>query len=112
MGLRGPKKTYKLPDPWNYRYARAKAQAKFRRDYWAFTPETWFDMWVESGVMQHCTNKIHGYSMVRKDPIEAWSPNNCIIVPRRRIIQEHSFQKRRTQKEWSDEDAIKGWNNG
>ena len=34
-------------------YARQKAQAKYRRQEWAFTIDTWLDMWNTSGVKEH-----------------------------------------------------------
>ena len=53
----GRPKFINLPAPWNRYYSRAKALAKFRNEFWAFTPETWYDMWVESGVMQYRSNR-------------------------------------------------------
>lgn len=77
-----PKK-YNLEHPWNVYYARARCQAKFRREEWAFTPETWMRMWRNSGVMQYRMTQAHGYCMARMDKLEAWGPHNCVIVPRR-----------------------------
>jgi hypothetical protein len=74
---------YFLPAPWNVYYARARCQAIFRGAFWAFTPDTWYQMWVDSGVMRHKGRKTHQYRMVRMDPIEAYGPHNCIIVSNR-----------------------------
>jgi len=65
-----PKK-YNLPHPWNVSYARARCQARYRQEEWAFTPETWYRHWQNSGVMQYRHRRVHGYCMVRLDPIEA-----------------------------------------
>jgi hypothetical protein len=104
-----PKK-YLLPHPWNIRYARSKCQAKYRREEWAFTPETWMRHWRNSGVMQHCTRRVHGYCMVRLDPIEAWGPHNCIIVPRRQALMKILWEgpkKRASAKiPWSESDDV------
>jgi len=110
MGKRGPQKTYRLPSPWNTRYARAKALAKFRGEYWNFTPETWFDMWVESGVMQWCSNRAEGYCMVKKDPIEAWGPHNAIIIPRRMLFRKFGYEMFQQEKaQFEDKHGVKGW---
>ena len=69
-----------LEHPWNRRYARMKAQAKYRNQEWNLEPEEYMKMWDNSGVKEHCGRQPHQYCMVRKDPIEAWSTNNCIIV--------------------------------
>ena len=76
---------YPLDTPYDERvkYSRAKAQAKYRREEWAFTFETWYNMWLESGVIEHRGSRPHHYCMVRLDTIEAWGPHNCIIVSRR-----------------------------
>lgn len=104
-----PKK-YSLPHPWNQRYARAKAQAKFRREEWAFTEHTWYRHWQNSGVMQHRHREIQGYCMVRLDPIEAWGPHNCIIVPRRRQLLRTLWEGPRkraiARKPWGEEDDV------
>jgi len=77
-----PKK-YLLPHPWNVRYSRAKAQAAYFKQEWAFTPENWYKIWCDSGVMEHLGRLPHQYCMVRIDNIEAWGPHNIIIIPRR-----------------------------
>lgn len=82
MGTRWNKK-YSLEYKWSVRYSRQQAQARYRKQEWAFTDKTWFKMWEDSGVMEHMGREPHQYCMVRLDPIEAWSPKNCIIVPRR-----------------------------
>lgn len=74
---------YNLPHPWNVYYARARCQARYRREEWAFTEETWMRMWRNSGVMQYRMSRIQGYCMARMDKLEAWGPHNCVIVSRR-----------------------------
>ena len=66
--------------------------ANNRGDYWNFTWESWIDMWTGSGVMEHYGRKIHQYCMARKDPIEAWGPDNCIIIKRRTLIMKHAHE--------------------
>jgi len=103
-------KKYLLPHPWNVRYARCVAQAKYRREEWAFTPETWMRHWENSGVMEHCHRKSYGYCMVRLDSIEAWGPHNCIIVPRRqqlnKILDRGMTRVRRDPEPWKEQDDV------
>jgi hypothetical protein len=103
-------KKYYIPHPWNVRYARSRCQARYRREEWAFTPETWYRHWQNSGVMEHCTRKSHGYCMVRLDPIEAWGPHNCIIVPRRqalmKILWEGPRRRSFNKTPWSESDDV------
>jgi hypothetical protein len=88
-------KKYFIPSPWNIYYARARCQALFRNAYWAFTPDTWYQLWVNSGVMQHKGRKIHQYRMVRMDPIEAYGPHNCIIVSNRMHYRKLMYENTR-----------------
>lgn len=107
---RGAKKKCNLPYPWNIKYSRAKALAKYRNEYWNFTPETWFDMWVESGVMKHISNKPQGYCMVKKDPIEAWGTHNAIIIPRRMLFKKFGHEIWiREKAQFKDKHGVKGW---
>ena len=97
-------KKYFIPSPWNIYYARARCQALYRNSFWAFTPETWYKTWVDSGVMRHKGRKIHQYRMVRMDPIEAYGPHNCIIVSNRmayrKLIYENTRRVPRTNWQW------------
>ena len=101
---------YHIPKPWGLHYARAKAQAKSRREDWAFTPETWYRHWKLSGVMQHRMRKIQGYCMVRVDRLEAWGPHNCIIVNRRQTLLKNLDRGPTRRKidpvEWSEQDDV------
>lgn len=81
-----------IPYSERQKYARAKAQAKFRREEWAFTADTWYNMWLDSGVIEHRGRKPHQYCMVRLDTIEAWGPHNCIIVPRRTHMKKAAYE--------------------
>lgn len=83
LGKNGRPKVYHIPKEYARKYSMAKSQAKFRNEEWAFTQDTWLEMWQQSGVIEHMGRGIHQYCMVRKDPIEAWGPHNCVIVSRR-----------------------------
>ena len=108
----GRPKFINLPTPWNTYYSRARSLAKYRGEYWAFTPETWYDMWVESGVMQYRSNRPEGYCMVLKDPIEAWGPHNCVIIPRRMLFKKFGYEMwEREKAQFEDRHGVKGWNN-
>ena len=72
-----------LPRPWNLRYSRAKAQAAYFKQEWAFTADNWYKVWEDCGVKEHMGRNTHQYCMVRIDNIEAWAPYNVIIIPRR-----------------------------
>lgn len=73
-------------------YSRAKASAVFRREEWAFTCDTWYEMWQTSGFWEHRGREPHHYCMVRLDPIEAWGPHNCIIVTRRQFMKKNGYE--------------------
>ena len=83
---------YKLPREYNKRYSMAKAQAKFRGEEWAFTDESWYKLWQDSGYIDHMSRQVHQYCMVRKDPLEAWGPHNCIIVTRRKHLRKKVYE--------------------
>jgi len=73
-------------------YSNTKAQAAYRGEEWAFTIETWLDMWETSGFKEHRGRQPHQYCMVRLDPIEAWGPHNCIIVARRMLLKKTCYE--------------------
>ena len=108
----GRPKIYHIPKEWAKRYSKAKAQAKFRREEWAFDQDTWYDMWMQSGVSEHLGSEPQNYCMTRKDPIEAWSPTNCIIIPRRQhfkksaYVQFHGYQ----DAPWEDRHDVRNKN--
>jgi len=95
---------------WVLAYSKARAQAKFQKQEWAFELETWYDLWESSGVMEHRGRKPHQYVMVRKDEIEAWGPHNCIIVSRRTQLKKHCYERLHKMSEiteWDDRFAIR-----
>lgn len=87
----GRPKSYTIPQPYNYKYSRSKAQAKYHGHEWAFTDESWYEMWLESGKLEHMGTKVHQYCMVRLDEIEAWGPHNCIIITRRSHLKKQGY---------------------
>ena len=88
----GKPRIYKLEQEWNRKYAMAKAQAKFRKEEWAFDELTWYKMWKDSGHIEHMGRQVHQYCMVRKDPVEAWGPHNCIIIKRRKHFKKQMYE--------------------
>ena len=110
-------KTYDNPTNIPYdcikKYSRSKAQAKFQKHEWAFTLETWYTMWEESGVKEHRGNKPYQYVMVRKDEIEAWGPHNCIVVSRRKHLIKgclENIHKSIPKRDWEDRHAVRKHN--
>jgi len=106
----GPPKKYNLESKeWNRKYAMAKSQARYRKEEWAFTDESWYKMWKDSGVMEHMGVQSHQYCMVRKDPIEAWSPKNCIIVSRRMHFRKRMYESLHNypKTDWQDKHGVK-----
>ena len=97
-----------LQEPWNRRYARMKAQAKFRNEEWNLTPEQYMKLWEESGVKEHIGSKPHQYCMVRKDSIEAWSESNCIIVTRRMHLRKNAYEGflNGPKNDWQDKHGV------
>lgn len=53
---------------------------------WAFTVHSFYKVWQKSGVMDRIGRGMHGYCMVRLDPMEAFGPHNCKIVPTQRLM--------------------------
>tara|TARA_Y100000592_G_scaffold95648_1_gene162634 strand:- start:149 stop:517 length:369 start_codon:yes stop_codon:yes gene_type:complete len=84
--IRRRARRYDIPSPYNSQYARAICQARYRKEEWAFTPQTWLRQWQNSGVLKHRHGKVFGYVMCRVDPTEAWGPHNCVIVTRRQQL--------------------------
>lgn len=76
----------KLPPPWGRRYIVKQCYARYLGQEWAFTHESWYQMWEASGVMHLYGRTMQGYRMVRLDPIEAWGPHNCKIVSTSRFL--------------------------
>ena len=97
-----------LGKEWNKKYSMAKAQAKYRKEEWAFTDITWFELWTKSGVIEHQGRQPHQYCMVRKDPIEAWSPKNCLIIPRRMHLKKRAYVEFHGYADapWDDKHAV------
>ena len=87
----GRPKIYHIPKDWAKKYSMAKAQSKYRKEEWAFDQDTWYQMWMESGVSEHSGRLPHQYCMVRKDIIEAWSPTNCVIIKRRMHFKKKAY---------------------
>jgi len=103
------KKYTTLEMPWSVRYARMKAQAKFRRDEWSLSPDEYMKCWQDSGVMEHCGIASHQYCMVRKDPIESWCANNVIIVSRRKFLSKKMYEDMHSlpRRDYKDSDGVK-----
>lgn len=78
--------TKKLPKPWGRRYTRKRIYCLHLGQEWAFTHQTWYQMWCESGVMHLAGRGESQYRMVRVDPYEAWGPHNCRIVRGHRLL--------------------------
>jgi len=89
---------------WRKKYSRARAQARFRKQEWAFSCETWYELWRDSGLIEHRGKELHSYCMVRKDPIEAWSPKNCIIASRRQFFKKCGYESlaKLPKTDWAD----------
>tara|TARA_R110000803_G_scaffold169012_1_gene232057 strand:+ start:599 stop:961 length:363 start_codon:yes stop_codon:yes gene_type:complete len=88
-----PKYKYRtLETPWNRKYSRMKAQAKFRKEEFNLTPDEFMQVWEQSGVKEHIGREVYAYCMVRKESIEAWSVDNCIIVPRRMHLRKLGYE--------------------
>lgn len=105
---RGRERKFHIPSPWNRKYSRAMAQAKHRNEEWAFTPESWYKLWCDSGVKEHSGREPHQYCMVRKDIIEAWGPHNCIIVTRRKHLSKLSYESMHQYErvDWEDRHGV------
>ena len=64
------------------RWLRHKAQAKHRGEPYEFTYESWRAVWQVSGKQDEMGRLRHHYTMVRRDPTQAWSADNVKIMKR------------------------------
>jgi len=75
-------KTYGLPQPWSTRYARHKAQAKYRQEAYELSPAQFYDLWIESGHSEKAGRKRGEYTMIRVDRTKPWATGNVSIISR------------------------------
>jgi hypothetical protein len=75
-------KTYGLPQPWSTRYARHKAQAKYRNEPYQLSPADYYDLWLASGHSGEAGRKRGQYTMIRVDRGKPWEPGNISIISR------------------------------
>lgn len=74
--------TYGLPQPWSTRYARHKAQAKYRLESYELTPAQFYDIWQASGHNEEMGRKRGQYTMIRVDRTQPWREGNVSIISR------------------------------
>lgn len=67
---------------WRLRWLRHKAQAKHRGEPYEFTYQSWRAVWQESGKQDKMGRLSHQYTMVRRDPTQAWRPDNVKVIQR------------------------------
>tara|TARA_A100001201_G_scaffold68984_1_gene63763 strand:- start:1422 stop:1748 length:327 start_codon:yes stop_codon:yes gene_type:complete len=82
----GNRKYLDVPVEWVARYNRKKTYCRWKKQEWAFTPQSFYAVWKQSGVMHKISRSPSGYCMVRLDPTEAWSPKNVKIIVRGRLL--------------------------
>ena len=73
---------YGLPQPWSTRYARHKAQAKYRLEQYELTPAQFYNAWQESGHPGDMGRKRGRYTMIRVDRTLPWREGNISIISR------------------------------
>jgi len=74
--------TYGLPQPWSTRYARHKAQAKYRHELYELTPAQYYDIWLSSGRSSQAGRHKGQYTMIRVDSKLPWTEGNISIIRR------------------------------
>lgn len=87
-----------LPQPWGTRYARHRAQAKYRGEPYELTAQEYYDVWCQSGVMAHCGRTHGGYSLYRIDIRKPWQVGNITVITRRQLG--HRLGRRYYQKDY------------
>jgi hypothetical protein len=84
--IHGNRKFPDIPKIWVRKYNVKQCYCRYKKQEWAFTVYSFYDVWKKSGVMDKISRSPSGYCMVRLDPMEAWSPNNVKIVQRGRLL--------------------------
>ena len=95
-----------IPQPWGTRYARQKAQAKFRHEAYELTPQQYYDVWVRSGKMALCGVGKDNYTMKRLCESDPWAEWNVHIIPRKWLA--HQLGKRYAEKDYVDKNTLLG----
>jgi hypothetical protein len=87
-------------------YLRAKAQAKFRKEFWEFSFEDWWAMWEASGQWHNKGKKAHEYCMMQHDTDQGWTKANAYVATRAEHYRtQHKRRKQGTpQPEWDSRD--------
>ena len=95
-----------IPQPWGTRYARQKAQAKFRQEAYEMTPQQYYDVWVRSGKMELCGVGKNNYTMKRISERDPWAEWNVHIIPRPMLAE--LLGKRYAAKDYVDKHSLLG----
>lgn len=74
--------TYGLPQPWSTRYARHKAQAKYRGEAYELSPAQFYDAWRDSGHSAEAGRNKGQYTMIRVDRTKPWKTGNISVISR------------------------------
>ena len=92
------------PQPWRTRFARHRAQCKFRSEPTELTAADYYDIWQQSGHADACGRQVNSYTMVRANPALPWRSDNCAVISR----QEHSrsIYKRYVQKTYTEQSYV------
>ena len=90
----------------NLCYLRAKAQAKFRKEYWDLTFDDWWAKWEASGQWENRGRNPTQYCMLQKDTDKGWTKDNAIVTSR---TEHYNTQHKRRkqgydQPEWDSTD--------
>ena len=75
-------RAYDLPSPWGTRYARHRAQAKYRNEPYELSAQEFYDVWYSSGRHQEIGKTRGRYTLIRVDRSLPWSKGNCSVIQR------------------------------
>jgi hypothetical protein len=74
----------------NRQYMNHKKNAKIRGIPWEFTYDTWYDIWITSGHLEHRGRRAGEYCMSRFNDTGPYSPTNVFI----QLITQNTTQGR------------------
>lgn len=95
-----------LPQPWGTRFARHRAQAKFRGEAYELSAEQWYGVWVDSGHHLQCGRCKGSYSMKRIDESQPWAEDNVHIIRREQLAP--LLGRRYAEEDYLDKNSTMG----
>lgn len=87
-------------------YLRAKAQAKFREEFWDLTFDQWWHLWTSSGQWHNKGKAADEYCMLQRNTDLGWTVDNAYIATREEHFKTQRQRRKQhtAQPEWDSRD--------